>query len=193
MKIKFFLFAAIAGMFLMTSCSKEGPSEEAKMQVAAFDSAWSAMGTSAMAWGDSLTQAVTMCETACKDGDAMECCEHLTGTKDSLMMPCKNDMKVFQDMKTAWDAEMPMWNELQEKHDALKESVSNGTATDESINAALTELQAAVDKGGSEMGPWIEKFNTAKATSISNMTTCKNGWAGAQCSDEECAAAETLN
>ena len=185
MKNKLFILCAAAGMFFMTSCS-HGPSAESKAKVAVFDSAWSAMGSMAMAWGDSLNTAVTMCETACKDGEAMSCCDHLKGCKDSLMAPCMNDMKTFQEMKTAWDAEMPMWNALQAKLDSLKDGVAKGTATDEQINAALTELQAATDKGGAEMGLWIEKFTAAKMNCMKNMETCKAGWSAAKCADKKC-------
>jgi hypothetical protein len=117
----------------------------------------------------------------------MACCEHLQGTKDSLMNPCKNDLKAFQDMKTAWDAEMPMWGALQAKLDSLKEGVAKGTATDEQINAALTELQAASEKGGAEMGPWIENFNAAKMNCMKNMESCKTGWSASKCADKKCA------
>lgn len=186
MKSKLILFSAVAGMFLMASCSKSGPSEEAKKKVATFDSAWGAMGTMAMAWGDSLNSMVAMCEGCCKEMDAMECCEHVKPTKDSLAAPCQNDKKVFQDMKTAWDAEMPMWNELQAKLDTLKANVNSGKATDEEINTALTELQAAADKGNSEMGPWIEKFTAAKNACMKNCTSCKEGMTAASCSDKKC-------
>lgn len=185
MKTKLILLSAVAGMFFMVSCS-HGPSEEAKKKVASFDSAWSAMGTMAMAWGDSLNQMVAMCENCCKEGEAMECCEHMKANKDSLLMPCKNDMKIFQDMKAAWDAEMPMWDSLQKKLDALKEGVAKGTATDEQINTALAELQAASDKGGAEMGPWIENFNAAKAKCMQNCTSCKEGLSNASCTEKKC-------
>jgi len=185
MKTKLILLCAVAGMFFMASCS-HGPSAESKAKVAAFDSAWSAMGSMAMAWGDSLNNAVTMCDNACKAGDEMDCCEHMKGAKDSLMMPCKNDMQSFHDMKTAWDAEMPMWNALQAKLDSLKDGVAKGSATDEQINAALTELQAATDKGAAEMGPWVEKFSAAKMNCMKNMEACKAGWSAAQCSDKKC-------
>ena len=172
-------------MFFMTSCS-HGPSAESKAKVAAFDSAWSAMGTMAMAWGDSLNNAVSMCDNACKAGDEMACCEHMKGTKDSLMMPCKTDLQSFHDMKSAWDAEMPMWDSLQKKLDGIKEGVAKETATDEQINATLTELQAAADKGAAEMGTWVEKFNAAKMSCMKNMETCKAGWSGANCPDKKC-------
>jgi len=185
MKTKLFILSAAAGMFFITSCS-HGPSEEAKKKVAAFDSAWSAMGTIAMAWGDSLNAAVSMCDNACKAGDEMDCCEHMKGAKDSLMMPCKTDMQSFHDMKSAWDAEMPMWDSLQKKLDGIKEAVAKGTATDEQINTTLAELQAAADKGSAEMGPWIEKFNAAKMNCMKNMEACKTGWGNAKCSDKKC-------
>ena len=185
MKTKLFILSAAAGMFFITSCS-HGPSEEAKKKVAAFDSAWSAMGTIAMAWGDSLNAAVSMCDNACKAGDEMDCCEHMKGAKDSLMMPCKTDMQSFHDMKSAWDAEMPMWDSLQKKLDGIKEAVAKGTATDEQINTTLAELQAAADKGSAEMGPWIEKFNAAKMNCMKNMEACKTRWGNAKCSRKTC-------
>ena len=189
MKTKLFLFSACAGLFLLASCSAPGPSAESKAKVAAFDSAWSAMGTMASAWGDSLTQAVTLCENACKAGEEMACCQHLKGTKDSLMMPCMNDKKTMQEMKTAWDAEMPMWNEMQAKLDTLKANVASGKATDEQVTAALAELQGAADKGAAGMGPWVEKFNTCKASCMSNMAACKSGWSGATCKEKKCPGA----
>lgn len=188
MKSKLFFLSAVAGMFLMASCSQSGPSAESKAKVAAFDSAWSAMGTMAMAWGDSLNNMVAMCEGCCKEVDAMECCEHMKATKDSLAAPCKNDMKVFQDMKTAWDAEMPMWNELQAKLDTLKANVANGKATDEQVTAALAELQGAADKGAADMGPWVEKFTAAKTACMNNCSSCKNGMTAASCADKKCAS-----
>lgn len=185
MKNKLFLLSAVAGLLAITSCSS-GPSEETKRKVAAFDSAWTAMGTLAMAWGDSLNNALSMCETACKDGDAMSCCEHLAHTKDSLMAPCKNNLATFQEMKKNWDAEMPMWNALQAKLDSLKDGVAKGTITDEKINSALAELQAASDKRGAEMGPWIEKFNAARATCKQNIDNCKMAWSNTKCPDKKC-------
>ena len=185
MKTKLILFSAAAGMFLMTSCS-HGPSEEAKKKVAAFDSAWTAMGSMAMGWSDSLNNAVAMSENCCKAGEAMECCEHMKGMKDSLMMPCMNDKKALADMKAAWDAEMPMWDSLQKKLDALKEGVAKGTSSDAQINTALAELQAASDKGAAEMGPWVEKFNAAKMTCMKNMDDCKANWSSASCPDKKC-------
>lgn len=186
MKTKLFIVALFTGATLMTSCSG-GLSEESKKKVAAFDSSWSAMGTMAKAWGDSLNQAVALCETACKDGDAMECCEHLKGTKDSLLTPCVHDMTAFQEIKKSWDAEMPMWDELQKKLDALKEKVSKGEGTDKEVNDLLAELQAASDKGAAEMQPWIEKFNGVKMNAMKNMETCKTNWSNTKCADKKCA------
>ncbi len=188
MKTKLFILSACAGFMMLASCSAPGPSAESKAKVAAFDSAWTAMGSSAMAWGDSLTQALTMCESACSNGAAMECCEHMQGKKDSLMMPCMNDMKAFQDMKSKWDAEMPMWNELQTKLDTLKANVANGKATDEQINSTLAELQGAADKGATEMGPWMESFNAARAACKNNMMSGKMGWEASSCTDKKCVA-----
>jgi hypothetical protein len=185
MKTKMILMAAAAGLFFMTSCS-HGPSEEAKKKVAAFDSTWTAMGTSAMAWGDSLNQMVTMCEGCCKEGEAMECCEHMKADKDSMLMPCMNDMKAFQEMKSSWDAEMPMWDSLQAKLDALKEGVAKGTSSDDQINSTLAELQAAADKGSAQMGPWIDNFKAAKAKCMENCSSCKDGMSNMNCSDKKC-------
>lgn len=185
MKTKIFLLSACAGMFLLASCS-HGPSDESKAKVAAFDSSWNAMGASAQAWGDSLTKAVAFCEDACQNGEAMPCCEHMESTKDSLTAPCMNDLKAFQEMKAAWDAEMPMWNEMQAKLDILKANVSSGKATDEEINAALTELQAVADKGAAEMGPWVEKFNAVKSACMNNMNACQKGWEGVSCKEKTC-------
>lgn len=185
MKNKFASLVLIAGMAVLASCS-HGPSEESKKKVAAFDSAWNAMGTMAMAWGDSLNQMVAMCDGCCKDMEAMSCCEHMQAAKDSLLSPCKNDMKAFTDMKAAWDAEMPMWDSLQAKLDALKDGVAKGTATDEEVNNTLAELQTAADKGGSQMGPWVEKFTAARAACMSNCTNCKDGLSNAKCSDKKC-------
>lgn len=189
MKTKLFLLSAIAGMFLMTSCSHSGPSAETKTKVAALDSSWTAMGTVAQAWGDSIATAATFCENACKAGDEMTCCEHLKGKKDSLMAPCKNDMGMFQEMKKSWEAQKPMWDSLNTKFTALKEKAAKGEGTDEEINAGLAELQAALDNGNKGLGEFAAAFNEAKINCMKNMETCKAGWSSASCSDKKCAAA----
>ena len=185
MKTKLFLLSACAGLFMLTSCS-HGPSAETKTKVAALDSAWTAMGTVAHAWSDSISAAVTMCEEGCKAGDAMECCEHTKAAKDSLMMPCKNDMANVQEMRKNWDAQKPMWDSLQMKLDGIKEQVSKGEGKDAEINAAVTELQAALDNGNKGLADFAAKFNEGKMTCMKNMEACKAGWAGVKCTDKKC-------
>ena len=182
---KLFILFAIAGAFLMTSC-KNGATDEAKMKLKTFDSTWTAMGTMAAGWGDSLKNACAMCEKCCADGDAMECCEHMKGTKDSLMMPCKNDMSMMQDMKNGWDAEMPKWDSLHAKLDGLKAKVEKGDSNDEEINKTLRELQTAMDEGGKGMQEWITKFSESKMACMKNMDACKMGWSNANCPDKKC-------
>ncbi|MEW6468931.1 MAG: hypothetical protein AB1458_08410 [Bacteroidota bacterium] len=187
MKTKLSVLSAFAGVLFLASCSS-GPSEATKKSLAALDSSWTAMGTMAMAWGDSLNKALAWCETACKEGEGMQCCEHLTGTKDSLMAPCKNDLKVFQDMKAAWDAEMPMWDSLQAKLDGIKEKVAKNEGTDEEINKVIAEIQGAMDNGSKEMETWVANFNAAKTTCMNNATACKTAWESAKCSDKKCSS-----
>ena len=84
MKTKLFLLSACAGLFLLASCS-HGPSAETKTKVAALDSAWSAMNTAAKAVSDSLTACTTMCESCCKEGEAMECCDECGRTPEAAV------------------------------------------------------------------------------------------------------------
>lgn len=186
MKTKFYFLSALAGVFFLASCGG-GISDGTKSALAKLDSAWGEAGKSAMAWGDSLTAAITWCENACKDGDAMECCEHMKGKKDSLMGPCKNDLTAFQDMKTKWDAEMPKWDSLEAKLTAAKDKVAKNEGTDAEINAVITELQAAMDAGAAEMQTWVTNFNAAKTTCMNNMQACKTGWESAKCEDKKSA------
>jgi len=171
----------------MASCSQSEPSAETKAKVAAFDSSWTVMGATAAAWGDSINTAASFCENACKQGDEMACCEHLKRTKDSLMMPCKNDMGMFQEMKKSWEAQKPMWDSLNTKFTALKEKAAKGEGTDKEINDGLAELQAALDNGNAGMGEFVAKFNEAKMNCMKNMETCKAGWSAAACADKKCA------
>ena len=185
MKTNFFLLPAYAGLFILASCS-HGPSAETKQKVAAFDSAWNAMGVTAKSWDDSLSKAVAFCETACKEGDAMECCEHMKAAKDSLMMPCKNDMSMFQEMQKKWDADLPQWVVLQAKLDSIKGKVAKGQGTDVEINTGIAELQTAMTAGSKELEDFIAKFNGAKTACMKNMESCKVSWAGVQCPDKKC-------
>ena len=185
MKKQPFILSVVTGMFIMISCS-HGPSEEAKKKVASFDSDWSDLGATAKAWGDSLNKESAMCEGACKAGEAIECCEHTKAAKDSLMMPCKNDMALFHDMKKNWDAQMPMMDSLNAIFIALKEKVSSGKANDAEINIVLGELQTAIDFGSKGLLDWMSKFKDAKMTCIKNMESCKMGWANVKCMDKKC-------
>ena len=185
MKTKLFLLSACAGLFMLASCS-HGPSAETKTKVAALDSAWTAMNTAAKAVSDSLTACATMCEEGCKAGDAMECCEHLKGAKDSLMMPCKNDMAMFGDMKKGWESQKPMWDSLQAKLDGIKADVAAGTGKDEEINKGVADLQAALDNGNTQLADFASKVSEAKMACMKNMEMCKAGWAGEKCMDKKC-------
>jgi hypothetical protein len=185
MKTKIFLLSSCIALFILSSCS-HGPSAETKAKVAAFDSAWTAMGSVAKAAEDSINACVTMCESCCKAGDAMECCEHMKKEKDSLMSPCKNDMMGFEEMKKSWDSQKPMWDSLMTKFAALKEKAENGKGTDKEINDGLAELQAAMDNGNKGLMDGMSKMNEMKATCMKNMNDCKAGWANAKCSDKKC-------
>ena len=185
MKTKLFLLSACAGLFLLASCS-HGPSAETKAKVAAFDSTWTAMGAVAKSCEDSIHAAVAMCEGACKAGEAMECCEHMKGGKDSLMMPCMNDMNAFKEMEKGWDAEKPLWDSLQAKLVAIKDQVAKGEGTDKEINDGLAELQAAMDKGNAELQEGMAKLNDMKMMCMKNMDNCKAGWANVKCMDKKC-------
>ena len=182
---KLFLLSLCAGLFILASCS-HGPSAETKAKINAFDSAWNAMGAMAKAASDSLTACVTMCEGCCKAGDAMECCDHMKGAKDSLMMPCKKDMGMFQEMKKSWDAQMPMWDSLMKKEISLKEKADKGEGTDKEINDGLAELQAAMDNGNKGLMEGMTKMNDMKMMCMKNMDMCKIGWAGVKCMDKKC-------
>ena len=185
MKNKLFLLSAIAGMFMMTSCSS-GPSAETKTKVAALDSAWSLMNTAAKAVSDSLNMCATMCENGCKAGDAMECCEHVKGAKDSLMTPCKNDMAMFQDMKKSWESQKPMWDSLQAKLDGIKADVASGKGKDADINAGVAELQTALDNGNKALADFATKLSEAKMGCMKNMDACKTAWGNVKCMDKKC-------
>lgn len=185
MNTKLFIVTLFAGATLLTSCGG-GLSEESKKKVAAFDSTWTADSKMAMAWGDSLNQCVSMCEAGCKAGDEMACCEHLKACKDSLMAPCKTDMTCMQDMKTAWDSEMPMWDSLQKQLDGLKEKVANGSANNTEVDATLAILQAAKDKGAAGMGEWMTKFNEGKMNCMKNGEACKAAWGKTSCKVKGC-------
>ncbi len=185
MKTKLFLLSACASLFMLASCS-HGPSAETKAKVASFDSTWTAMGTMAKATEDSLKACLTMCETGCKNGDAMECCGHMKKAKDSLMTPCKNDMGALQEIKKNWDAQLPMWDSLNTKWNALKEKAGKGEGTDKEINDVITELQAAMDNGNKGLQEAIAKINEMKMTCMKNMDNCKAGWANVKCMDKKC-------
>jgi hypothetical protein len=185
MKTKLFILSACASLFMLASCS-HGPSAETKAKVAAFDSAWTAMGTAAKAAEDSINACVTMCENGCKAGDAMECCEHMKAAKDSLMTPCKNDMMGCEEMKKGWDAQKPMWDSLMTKFTALKEKVGKGEGTDKEINDELAGLQAAMDNGNKGMMEGMAKMNEMKASCMKNMDACKAGWGNVKCMDKKC-------
>ena len=185
MKNRLFILAAVAGMFTLASCS-HGPSAETKAKVASFDSAWTAMGAVAKAAEDSIHACVAMCEGCCKAGDAMDCCAHTKGAKDSLMMPCKGDLAAFQEMEKGWDAQKPMWDSLMTQFTALKEKVAKGEGTDEEINAALAPLQAAMDKGNAGLQEGAAKVGEMKAACMKNMESCKSGWAGVACTEKKC-------
>ena len=185
MKNKLFILSLFVGSILITSCS-HGPSAETKMKVASFDSSWSAMAAIGKGWGDSLNMAASNCEMGCKNGDAMACCEHLKTTKDSLMMPCKNDMAMFQEMKKSWDAQVPMWDSLTNKVNELKEKVAGGKVGDQEINAELAGLQTILDNGNSRMAGWVTKFNDAKMNCMKNMEACKSSWGNAKCTAKKC-------
>ena len=185
MKTKHFLLSACAGLFLLASCS-HGPSAETKTKVAALDSAWSAMNTAAKAVSDSLGACATMCGDACKAGDAMECCEHLKGAKDSLMMPCKNDMAMFDDMKKNWESQKPTWDSLQAKLDGVKADAASDKGQDAEIMTEVGELQAALDNGNAQLAEFSAKLAEAKMGCMKNMENCKAGWAGEKCMDKKC-------
>ena len=185
MKTKFFLLSAVAGMFLLVSCS-HGPSAETKAKVAAFDSTWNAMGMTAKATEDSLKAALAMCEGACKAGDAMECCEHMKGAKDSLMSPCMNDMQLFQGMKAQWDAQLPMWDSLNTQWNALKEKAGKGEGTDKEFTDGVAEFHAMIDNGNMALQQAIAKLNEMKMGCMKNMENCKAGWANVKCMDKKC-------
>ena len=191
MKTKFFLLSLCAGLFMLASCS-HGPTAETKKKVAAFDSAWTAMGTMAKAAGDSLNAAVTMCDNGCKQGDAMACCEHMKKGKDSLMSPCKKDLGMFQEMKKNWDAQKPMWDSLMTKETALKDKADKGQGTDKEINDGLASLQTAMDNGNKGMQDFMTKFNEAKMTCMKDAEACKSGWGTMKCTDKKCAMGKKM-
>jgi len=185
MKTKLFLLSVCAGFLMLTSCSN-GPSAETKAKVAALDSAWTVMGTTASTLSDSLAAASANCENCCKAGETMECCEHMKAEKDSLMSPCKNDMTMFEEMKNSWVAEKPMWDSLTATLEGLKEKAASGKGTDAEINAGVTELQAALDNGNKSLEEFAAKLNEVKMTCMKNMETCKTELANAKCADKKC-------
>lgn len=192
MKTKLFLLSTCAALFMLTSCS-HGPSAETKSKVAALDSAWTVMEKSASALSDSLNTASANCENACKAGDAMECCEHIKGQKESLMSPCKNDMSTFEEMKKGWFSQKPMWDSLNTKLSELKEKVASGKVKDAEINASVTELQNALDNGNKSMQEFAAKLNDSKMTCMKNMETCKEGWGNVKCTDKKCTMGKKMD
>lgn len=185
MKTKLFLLSACANLFVLASCSN-GPSAETKEKVATFDSAWATMGNLATATEDSLNACVTMCENGCKAGDAVECCEHMKAAKDSLMIPCKNDMAACGEMKKNLDVQLPMWDSLNTKWTALKDKMAKDEGTDNEINDGIAELQAAMDNGNKWLQEAIGKINEMKMICTKNMDNCKAGWTNVKCMDKKC-------
>ena len=187
MKTKFFFIAAIAGSLFFASCS-HGPSDATKKSVAAFDSAWGIMNTQAMAFGDSLKGAMSMCEMGCMMPDSMKgkMCEHCMAQCDSAMMPCKGDMKNFQDIGTAMAGAKPMMDSAATSFAAFKEKVNKGEINDEEATKTLADFQAKMDNGSKMMAEWWTKLNDAKATCMKNMQTCMASCKDMKCKDKNC-------
>ena len=188
MKTRLFLSAALAGLFFMTSC-KSGPSDATKKSVAAFDSAWTEMGKQAMAMSDSLNACIAMCEKGCTIPDSCKgMCENMKMKCDSAMAPCKNDMKTFQDMKTAMDANKPMWDSAMTAFNAFKEKVNKGEINDADATKQLAEFQSKMDMGGKNMMDMMNKMMEAKSACMKNMSDCMEKCKNMKCTDKKCEA-----
>jgi hypothetical protein len=184
MKTKLFFAAAIACTLFFAACST-GPSDATKKDVAAFDTAWGKMSAQAMAFGDSLKSAMTMCENGCKSGSE-SCCEHMKPKMDSMMQPCMNDMKVFQDMMGQMSSAKPMMDSAATNFASFKEKVNKGEIKDDEAKKQLAEFQAKMETGSKMMTEWWTKLNDAKSACMKNMSDCMNACKDMKCTDKKC-------
>ncbi|HEY6160190.1 MAG TPA: hypothetical protein VI112_03180 [Bacteroidia bacterium] len=194
MKTKLFFIAAIAGSLFFAACSG-GVSDQTKKDVAAFDTAWMKMKDQAHAFSDSLDMAIGMCEKGCKPDSSMACCEHMKHKMDSMMMPCMNDMKGFQDMKN-----MMMDPGMKSKMDsaetsfaAFKEKVNKGEIKDEEAKKTLADFQNKLNDGNKMLSDWMGKFNDARKTCMMNMQNCMMACKDMKCTDKKCMEMEKKN
>jgi hypothetical protein len=185
MRTKLFFAAAICCSLFFASCSS-GPSDATKKDVAAFDSAWTKMSMQGMALSDSLKSAMSMCEKTCKMPEGMECCEHMKGKMDSAMMPCMNDMKVFQDMMSQMTTAQPMIDSTNASFAAFKEKVNKGEIKDDEAKKQLEEFKSKMDNGSKMMADWWNKLNDAKMTCQKNYENCMNACKDMKCTDKKC-------
>lgn len=181
------LFLSAATMLFMASCS-HGPSEATKAKVAAFDSAWTAMGTMAMTANDSITKCMADCDNCNKmmTDSSAKCCEHMKSKMDEAMKACHADMETFSGMQKMMTDSKPMWDSAMTAFTAFKEQIASGKINDEEANKTLEGFQVMMNQGAAQMAEMQTKCNEAMATCKQNCSKGKECCAKTQCDDKKC-------
>jgi len=174
MKTKLALITAVVGLFAMTSC-KHAPSEETTKAVTEFETAWSALGTTATTWGEELKATAATCTEHCTMHDSMK----MDGMDAAAMTKCTEMATNCKNDKAAMDA---MWGEFEAFSTGWAEATAAfgewkgkmATMTDEEAKAALAGFQTKMDESKAKVEGWGAAYTTAKETAMKNMEACAN-------------------
>lgn len=188
MKTKIFLSAVLACSIFFVACGG-GVSDKTKAEVKAFDSSMQMMQTQVMAFGDSVKAAMAMCEKGCSMPESCkDMCEHMTAKCDSMMAPCKADMKNFEAIVAEMMSAKPHIDSVATDFAAFKEKVDKGGINDAEATKTLAEFTTKMADGGTMFAKWMTALGDAKGTCMKNMSSCMESCKDMKCGDKKCCA-----